>query len=263
MDITAITGGYTKKVNVSDTLETFKLPLQMTAFVHLLGTYKYAAFGWYNDPYASNSSLRDNLDALYRHLGAHSMGLVRDREGLPHVFHACCRASMLASIFYKEFSPIQFKLTGFNLLEADNWAQFITHAELLSLTKYLAFEEHGHPDTAQVMIALTQLTDYLFNKDNKYPKDAFNLEEVTPVDKFYGVLFSFVKEWWYHYGSPELIKVDHSKVKDKSIEELQANEQIWIDKFFSDTLNLGLDIRTEIPEKWSLVTSEVAPQNRA
>jgi hypothetical protein len=96
------TGHIGGKIHISSFISDYSVPLAMIALVHNRGARKYACYSWYSAPDTSNSTVEDNLDALFRHFGAHSMGQLRDIEGLPHIFHMCCRASMLISTAYKE-----------------------------------------------------------------------------------------------------------------------------------------------------------------
>ena len=114
-------GGYSKKESLSQVVRRYSLPLTMTSIVHDHGARKYACYSWYNDPDHGNSSVIENIDAILRHFSAYSMGWLIDIEGLPHIFHMCCRASMLVTINTKKRLGLDVNLGDCReFLDSDN-----------------------------------------------------------------------------------------------------------------------------------------------
>lgn len=107
-DLTTV-GGYRHKEKLSQILVDYRDAFYMIALVHEQGTYKYDCYSWLTNPAASNSTIIENIDALYRHLGAHSMGRIMDPEGLPHLFHMVCRAGMLISTYYRSATKMAYR----------------------------------------------------------------------------------------------------------------------------------------------------------
>lgn len=80
----------------------YRLAYIAIALIHHFGALKYGYYSWYNDPANCNSTISDNIDAIFRHMTAHRIGKIIDPEShLPHVFHACCRAGMLITMYYR------------------------------------------------------------------------------------------------------------------------------------------------------------------
>ena len=109
-DSTFLVGGYIGKPYLLNVITKYELALKMIAFVHYRGTYKYPAYGWFNNPYDVGGSTLDDLNAMLRHYGAHSQGKLIDPEGLPHLFHLACRAGMLVTTFTQEHNPTQYRI---------------------------------------------------------------------------------------------------------------------------------------------------------
>ena len=104
-DLTTV-GGYQHKEKLSQLLVDYRDAFYMIALVHEQGTYKYDCYSWLTNPMASNSTIIENIDALLRHLSAHSMGRIMDPEGLPHLFHMACRAGMLITTYWRSYRPL-------------------------------------------------------------------------------------------------------------------------------------------------------------
>ena len=80
----------------------YRLAYIAIALIHHFGALKYGYYNWYNDPTNCNSTISDNIDAIFRHLTAHRIGKIIDSEShLPHIYHACCRAGMLITVHYR------------------------------------------------------------------------------------------------------------------------------------------------------------------
>lgn len=136
------TGAFMNKEHIGDKLRWFSSVLAMIALVHERGTMKYTSYSWMADPEKSNSSISDNLDAIERHLGAHTMGRLLDPEGLPHIFHAACRAGMLVTTFLrKKYSvksiPVRDKTASYSSFASALIGSQITTEEIIALTKTL------------------------------------------------------------------------------------------------------------------------------
>lgn len=90
------------KIPLCDLTAKYRAAYIAIALIHHFGALKYSYYSWYNDPANCNSTVSDNLNAIFRHLMAHRIGKIIDPEShLPHVFHACCRAGMLITMYYR------------------------------------------------------------------------------------------------------------------------------------------------------------------
>jgi hypothetical protein len=137
------------KVSLTKLYKYYERVFAAIALVHHIGATKYGYYSWYNNPLQSNSSVSDNIDAIFRHLTAHRIGKTVDPESfLPHVFHACCRAGMLITIYYRSihehFTPIA------NANGKRDISSQITAEEFLVLTKDKLVPEYGD-ETALLM----------------------------------------------------------------------------------------------------------------
>ena len=116
----------------------YRVAYMAIALIHHFGALKYKYYSWYNDPANCNSTVSDNLDAIFRHLTAHRICRPIDPEShLPHIFHACCRAGMLITIYYRTWCTGKIKPL---IPRKNNNAKFdvltqITTEEILVLTK--------------------------------------------------------------------------------------------------------------------------------
>lgn len=80
----------------------YRLAYIAIALIHHFGALKYGYYNWYNNPANCNSTISDNIDAIFRHMTAHKIGKSIDPEShLPHIYHACCRAGMLITVHYR------------------------------------------------------------------------------------------------------------------------------------------------------------------
>lgn len=185
----------------------FHEQLAAISLVHLLGTRKYKAYSWLNDPRASNSTVTDNADAMYRHFIAHSMGRVWDPEGLPHLFHLCCRAGMLVTTWYRMMNPnpkmayVDCSEMSRKLLLPSGVGQFLTPEEILSLGKVYQFGACYAPRPQEFFYQL-----YTFNTgpectnepDEDYRKKV-NLrlyEVIWQVDNLFWGALSLCSSFW-------------------------------------------------------------------
>lgn len=77
--------------------------LKMIGEVHKKGTEKYAMFGWESDHYNRDSTFKNNLSAIFRHLFKIHSGFMIDQEsGLLHAAHIVCRWQMATTVFLRE-----------------------------------------------------------------------------------------------------------------------------------------------------------------
>lgn len=214
-----ITGGYTGKLDLLELFNRYDLGLKMIAYIHYRGTKKYPAFGWYNSPSTCGGTCYDNLNALMRHLGAHNSGFIRDPEGSPHIFHMCCRAGMLVTGFYRNQSNHLWKIESDGDHAAVNWAKFITHEELLSLTKTVNKSEVSLPILqnqllAEIHRAYDFLQATLYGRTLRYDHDRyFDYDYATPLDKLFKTVIAFSMKFWQQHGStsfftPKIIEED-------------------------------------------------------
>lgn len=88
-------GSYEGKPNVLQIVSNYLPILYGVNEVHRRASSKYTPFGWLKDPENQDSTLVDNINALYRHYSAHISGAVIDAgDNLPHIFHMCTRIAM-------------------------------------------------------------------------------------------------------------------------------------------------------------------------
>lgn len=196
-----LVGGYSHKELITDTINQYEIPLKMVSIVHHFGSLKYKPFSWYNFPYVSNSSIIDNVNALFRHLGAHSMGKIKDKEGLLHIMHACCRGAMLVSVFYKEESACNVSLPTQNITEPSEWYGFIDHEELLALTKTHIEETDMSILNRNIFKELFQFNELI--KNNKVYILNGEIFNECLVDRIFANICTYAKIWWENYGSDE------------------------------------------------------------
>lgn len=134
----------------------YRLAYIAIALIHHFGALKYGYYSWYNDPANCNSTVSDNIDAIFRHITAHKIGKIIDPEShLPHVFHACCRAGMLITMYYRTWltnSLIPNKPKKNEAAKFDVLTQ-ITTEEILVLTKDKVVPEYEDLDN---------LSDHIF-----------------------------------------------------------------------------------------------------
>ena len=218
MDISPIVGAYVGKASISAITKKFVIPLAMTAIVHERGTMKYVSYSWQNDPSASNSTVQDNLDAIERHLGAHSMGKLMDDEGLPHLFHIACRASMMVTTHLrnrmKQLDPhsSQFRMVRQN----DKVGAFseslagtqLTSEELLACSKKLPTIYHDNLSVGELYALIRghlfecNLADYpselaYLNKCLGYPKLTGNVfKDIDAFEGLFQLLYRYVDLVW-------------------------------------------------------------------
>lgn len=178
-----VVGALEGKVPYTQILQEFKLPLAAIGLVHRRGARKYSAYSWLNDPEASNSTIWENIDAMLRHMTAHSIGMIQDPEGLPHIYHMCCRAGMLVTTYLREQVPAPMEwlpgkiedITGEDEGDSPSFGCWITPEELLALAVYDAYKDCWAPyfDNYGLTAGLLQEHIYslLLNCSMTYGKD--------------------------------------------------------------------------------------------
>lgn len=140
------------KAPLSGLTAKYRIPYIAIALIHHFGASKYGYYNWYNDPTNCNSSVSDNIDAIFRHITAHRIGKFIDPEsGLPHIFHACCRAGMLITVYYRQDNDGYFipKLSDNGKPTAERHSDVlkqITSEEVLVLTKDKLLENIDDPN---------------------------------------------------------------------------------------------------------------------
>lgn len=144
------------KVPLCDLTAKYRTAYIAIALIHHFGALKYSYYSWYNDPANCNSTMSDNLNAIFRHMVVHKIGKFVDPEShLPHVFHACCRAGMLITMYYRTWltnSLIPNKPKKNENAKFDVLTQ-ITTEEILVLTKDKVVPEYEDLDS---------LSDHIF-----------------------------------------------------------------------------------------------------
>lgn len=134
-NITKYIGSVKGKVPFSGLSAKYRNAYVAIALIHHFGAEKYGYYSWYNDPVNCNSSISDNIDAIFRHMTAHRIGKFIDPESkLPHIFHACCRAGMLITVYYRQDNNGYFVKKRNNDAKLDVLSQLTTE-EILVLGK--------------------------------------------------------------------------------------------------------------------------------
>jgi hypothetical protein len=152
-NITKYIGSVKGKVPLSGLTAKYRSAYVAIALVHHFGAEKYGYYNWYNDPRNCNSSISDNIDAIFRHMTAHRIGKFIDPESkLPHIFHACCRAGMLITIYYRQDNDGYFIKKKNENAELDVLSQLTTE-EILVLSKDKLVPEYKDLDN---------LSDHIF-----------------------------------------------------------------------------------------------------
>lgn len=144
------------KIPLCDLTAKYRAAYIAIALIHHFGALKYSYYSWYNDPANCNSTVSDNLNAIFRHLMAHRIGKIIDPEShLPHVFHACCRAGMLITMYYRTW------LTG-NLIpnkpKKNETAKFDVLTQLTTEEIWVLIKDKAVPEYED----LDSLSDHIF-----------------------------------------------------------------------------------------------------
>ena len=64
------------KAPLSRLTAKYRIPYIAIALIHHFGASKYGYYSWYNDPANCNSTVSDNLNAIFRHMVAHRIGKI-------------------------------------------------------------------------------------------------------------------------------------------------------------------------------------------
>ena len=144
------------KIPLCDLTAKYRAAYIAIALIHHFGALKYSYYSWYNDPANCNSTVSDNLNAIFRHLMAHRIGKIIDPEShLPHVFHACCRAGMLITMYYRTW------LTGSlipNKPKKNETAKFDVLTQLTTEEIWVLIKDKAVPEYED----LDSLSDHIF-----------------------------------------------------------------------------------------------------
>jgi hypothetical protein len=152
-DITKYIGSIKGNVPLSELSAKYRNAYVAIALIHHFGAEKYGYYSWYNDPLNCNSSISDNIDAIFRHMTAHRIGKFIDPESrLPHIFHACCRAGMLITVYYRQDNDGYFIKKKNEDAKLDVLSQLTTE-EILVLSKDKLVPEYEDLDS---------LSDHIF-----------------------------------------------------------------------------------------------------
>lgn len=221
------TGAFKGKIPFTDLLQEFKAPLAIIGLVHRRGARKYAAYSWLRDPGASNSTIWENIDALVRHMTAHSMGYIRDPEGLPHIFHICCRAGMLVSTHLREQIPVPFRWTDTthdSESNLDPWC-WLTPEELLALSFYPQFKEQldsfytdGHLDLDKLheylySTLIRAATSFIHTGRSQVKEDAFGA--ISLYEAIFLLSLVYAREYLQNYTWDQLVDIKELTEDDK------------------------------------------------
>lgn len=144
------------KIPLCDLTAKYRAAYIAIALIHHFGALKYSYYSWYNDPANCNSTVSDNLNAIFRHMVAHRIGKTIDPEShLPHVFHACCRAGMLITMYYRTW------LTGSlipNKPKKNETAKFDVLTQLTTEEIWVLIKDKAVPEYED----LDSLSDHIF-----------------------------------------------------------------------------------------------------
>lgn len=189
------------KIPVSDIVKQHQAGLAMIALVHIRGTRKYEPYSWLNNPNASNSTVKENIDALWRHFTAHSMGRPVDPEGLPHIFHMACRAGMLVSTYYRSINPIKplyEDVRGLEKVDETTFGWMLTPEEIFSLSKFHYNDLKGMNTEEFTPWLMNALVDLSLSDQKDYfpPTDWKILSKVMGIDILFFRILQFCKLQW-------------------------------------------------------------------
>ena len=204
-----LTAAYEGKPDIVDICHQNRLFFAAITIVHKRGCLKYAPYSWLNTPVGHGSSLVDNINAISRHFGAHSMGRILDPEGLPHIFHMCCRVGMFVTTAYRQAIDYATRVYGTAIwtplqqeqIHGDKLGIFLTPQEFLPFTKE---EQYTLPQTLSECYPYIQGLLFDLALDPAYERDypEYKLEgDKTPfnvhwsIDKLYLAIARFIRFW--------------------------------------------------------------------
>lgn len=221
-----LVGGYAFKAQLVDVVYDYQAPLAMIALVHLRGAQKYEAYSWFNTPWTGDSTVVDNLEALYRHFTAITQGKILDKEGLPHIFHMCCRAGMMVTIYAKAKSAIKIPCRlslKCNRMHVGTW---ITPTEIQALADTYNYDL---TDDLKLEEYIPYINDLIY--------DALLAPESQTQDDLYylfKVICTYAKLWAkkYNYGY-EIIDRDNL---DEESRKFYLNNIAWCKDFITEPL---------------------------
>ena len=206
MDLNSATGAFINKEPIGDKLRWFSSVLAMISLVHERGTMKYVSYSWMADPTKSNSTMNNNLDAIERHLDAHSMGKLMDPEGLPHIFHLACRAGMLVTTAMRDRYgvkdvPIRDKREAYASLAASMIGSQLTAEEIIACSKQLpaAFDKIKQMSADEL---LPLVRGYLVDLHLKFtdfdplPSNQNLFEAMSDVEILFQLICYYVRAYW-------------------------------------------------------------------
>ena len=93
--------GWFHKENIRQLLKKYREAIIAIALVHFRGSAKHGFFTYLNQPDGNDGLISDDLNAIARHLYAHSIGFFTDDDNLPHFWHVLCRAEMALAQYYR------------------------------------------------------------------------------------------------------------------------------------------------------------------
>lgn len=166
-----------KEIRVIDVISKYHLGLAAVEVGHLVGALKYKPFSWYNDPYHSDSTIDNNINAIYRHLTAYEMGYAYDKDsGLPQLFHVACRSAMLLGVAVKyaqvEALPqITYQING------HSFGGLLLGCEYLALAEVGSQIPDGYSDISAAIRELHQTLPMIH--DGKSKKSTITLQYLT------------------------------------------------------------------------------------
>ena len=222
MSLDSFTGAFKNKEPIGDKLRWFSSVLAMISLVHERGTMKYVSYSWMVDPTKSNSTMTDNLDAIERHLDAHSMGKLMDPEGLPHIFHLACRAGMLVTTVMRErYSvktvPIRDKREAYASLAASMIGSQLTAEEIIACSKQLpvSFDKINQMSAEELLpLVRGYLVDLHLQVGDfePLPSNKNLFESMSNVEILFQLICYYVRAYWicHHQTYTDLMIQTHA-----------------------------------------------------
>ncbi len=229
-------GALEGKVPYTKILQEFSLPLAAIGLVHRRGARKYAAYSWLHDPEASNSTIWENIDAMLRHMTAHSIGMIQDPEGLPHIYHMCCRAGMLVTTYLREQVPDPMNWSVEDIETIDNeddpsFGCWITPEEILALAVYYNHKDYLYPYYNNTKVIPNLLQEHIYslllncamtyNRNNSWinPKEDI-FDYPTVIEDIFISTMIFAQNYLKNHKYTSLVNNDLLSEDDKEYCEL-------------------------------------------
>ena len=185
-----IIGSIHGKPNIHDTYMKYYRTINGVGLVHFRGALKYSWYSWITMPETADALPMYNLNAIYRHLTAHSMGKLVDDEGLPHILHACCRMSM--TLNFLAFYP---NIKGFGLckLTDDNPNKYEVLTQILPAT-LIVLSKNKKTDALKTMELFANILNMLDTDSNTWKVDIEHIDKLTAIENLAIDIFNYAEK---------------------------------------------------------------------